>query len=249
MHYAGTVCYSAAGFCAKNNDDFVKNPDFATMLRGATNTTVANAVTAAAAAAGGGDGGGRSNTKAVSVGRRFVKDVAGLMKDLGETKAHFVRCIKPNRELQPKLFTPSLVLEQLQCAPEPLLTRLTSPCAFSAHCTTGITARRVRRRCSGTVNAVELLASALPTRVPYGALYDRYISHAGEKIQRLRLPPPTFCQALALALEVLDSSATHTMHPHPRAHSVCSVRRSRGTASRVRSVASRLHLGGISAAG
>ena len=34
-----------------------------------------------------------------SVGRRFISDVNGLIEQLNQTKAHFVRCIKPNKQL------------------------------------------------------------------------------------------------------------------------------------------------------
>ena len=49
-----------------------------------------------------------------SVSRRFINDLNTLMDDLNSTKAHFVRCIKPNKELAAFQFTPSLVLNQLR---------------------------------------------------------------------------------------------------------------------------------------
>ena len=46
------------------------------------------------------------------------------------------------------------------------------------------------------------MASALPTRIPYSLLYDRYHEHTGAAIKRLRLPPSVFCEALVLALDI-----------------------------------------------
>ena len=40
-HFAGDVCYTAAGFTEKNNDTL--HPDFATMLAASSNPTIATA--------------------------------------------------------------------------------------------------------------------------------------------------------------------------------------------------------------
>ena len=169
-HFAGDVLYTASGFCEKNNDTL--HSDFAQMLSRASNPAV-RAVFAPAegkAAEGEEASGGRARKAFNSVSRKFIGDVNGLMESLASTKAHFVRCIKPNTALQPALFTPSLVLAQL--------------------------------RSSGTVNAVELLASAMPTRIPYSTIYGRYAEHCGELIERIKPPPTLFCEALVLAMDI-----------------------------------------------
>ena len=51
-----------------------------------------------------------------SVSRRFINDLDSLMSDLNATYAHFVRCLKPNLKLQPKILVPNLVLNQLRCS-------------------------------------------------------------------------------------------------------------------------------------
>jgi len=51
-----------------------------------------------------------------SVGKRFVNDLNGLLTELKSSKAHFIRCIKPNMEQKPKLFTALMVLDQLRCS-------------------------------------------------------------------------------------------------------------------------------------
>ena len=103
-----------------------------------------------------------------SVSRRFINDLNALMTDLNATKAHFIRCIKPNTSLQKSIFTPTLVLTQL--------------------------------RCSGTIDAVQLMAGAYPTRIPFQSIYDRYATHMPDFVQKLE--PDLFCEALALALEI-----------------------------------------------
>ena len=107
-----------------------------------------------------------------SVSRRFINDLNQLMDDLNATKAHFVRCIKPNTELAAAGFTPSLVLQQL--------------------------------RCSGTIDAVQLMAGAYPTRIPFDSIYDRYAPQMPEFVAKLE--PPLFCEALALALDIDTTS-------------------------------------------
>ena len=42
----------------------------------------------------------------------------------------------------------------------------------------------------------------MPTRIPNALLHGWYAAHCGPTIQRLRVPPPIFCEALALALEI-----------------------------------------------
>ena len=44
-----------------------------------------------------------------SVSRKFTRDLNGLMGDLAAGETHFVRCIKPNSEGKPRLFTPQMV--------------------------------------------------------------------------------------------------------------------------------------------
>ena len=55
-------------------------------------------------------------------------------------------------------------------------------------------------RCSGTIDAVQLMAGAYPTRIPYDSIYSRYASQMPDFVRKLE--PPLFCEALALALEI-----------------------------------------------
>jgi len=51
-----------------------------------------------------------------SVARDFVCNLDELMGVLRASRLHFVRCVKPNCQLQPDAFSPSTVLRQLRCA-------------------------------------------------------------------------------------------------------------------------------------
>ena len=42
----------------------------------------------------------------------------------------------------------------------------------------------------------------MPTRIPFDLLHSRYAAHCGDEIKRLRVPPPIFSEALALALDI-----------------------------------------------
>jgi acetyl-CoA carboxylase biotin carboxylase subunit len=55
-------------------------------------------------------------------------------------------------------------------------------------------------RCSGTIDAVQLMAGAYPTRIPYDSIYSRDASQMPDFGRQLE--PPLFCEALALALEI-----------------------------------------------
>ena len=58
-------------------------------------------------------------------------------------------------------------------------------------------------RCSGTIDAVQLMTSAYPTRIPYENIYSRYAQHMPDFVRALE--PPLFCEALSLALEIPPS--------------------------------------------
>ena len=152
------MCYVGEGFCDKNNDTL--HSDFVALCSGSGHGVLRQLFAEDAKVK-------KANTFN-SVSRRFINDLNTLMEDLNSTKAHFIRCIKPNKELEAFKFTPSLVLTQL--------------------------------RCSGTIDAVQLMAGAYPTRIPYDSIYSRYASQMPEFVRKLE--PPLFCEALALALEI-----------------------------------------------
>ena len=59
---------------------------------------------------------GKRSSASNSISRRFrfINNLNGLTLDLGATEAHFIRCVKPNAVLQPRVFEQKLVLEQLR---------------------------------------------------------------------------------------------------------------------------------------
>ena len=59
-------------------------------------------------------------------------------------------------------------------------------------------------RCSGTIDAVQLMAGAYPTRIPYDSIYSRYAGQMPDFVRKLE--PPLFCEALALALDIPSAS-------------------------------------------
>ena len=74
----------------------------------------------------------------------------------------------------------------------------------------GFSAALVRQqlRCAGTVEAVQLMATGYPTRIPYSSLYERYAPQLPQ-LARIRirgheypLEPRLFCETLARALGV-----------------------------------------------
>ena len=48
--------------------------------------------------------------------REVHTDLASLLTDLRRTAAHFIRCIKPNADKEPRAFVPKMVLDQLRCS-------------------------------------------------------------------------------------------------------------------------------------
>ena len=161
-HFAGDVCYLADSFLEKNNDTL--HPDFTSRLSSSTHKIIAHLYAEAPGEAKGGKKKGGFN----SVSRKYISQLSSLMSSLESTQSHFVRCLKPNKELKPSLFTPALVLQQL--------------------------------RCSGTIDAVRLMSAGFPTRMPFTSIHGRFASFMPDFVQNL--PPPLFCESLALALAI-----------------------------------------------
>ena len=55
-------------------------------------------------------------------------------------------------------------------------------------------------RCSGTLEAVQLISASYPTRIPYEDIYGRYKEHMPDFVQKLE--PAFFTEAIALACDV-----------------------------------------------
>ena len=83
-----------------------------------------------------------------------------------------------------------------------LLTPSSLPCRAAFSFTPSLVLTQLR--CSGTIDAVQLMAGAYPTRIPHESIYGRYASQMPEFVRKLE--PPLFCEALALALEIPSNS-------------------------------------------
>ena len=98
-HFAGDVCYFGESFCEKNNDTL--HSDFTDQMAASPHAILSKLFVS--------DGTTKKGNTFNSVSRRFINDLNALMTDLNATKAHFIRCIKPNTVLKPSVFTPVLV--------------------------------------------------------------------------------------------------------------------------------------------
>ncbi|EOD40370.1 hypothetical protein EMIHUDRAFT_51153, partial [Emiliania huxleyi CCMP1516] len=115
-HFAGDVTYKAGGavgstsptWLDKNNSSLVS--ELHQIMLTSTSPLVVDIFGEAA------DRRRDSLAHVRSVARDFVCNLDELMGVLRASRLHFVRCVKPNCQLQPDAFSPSTVLRQLRCA-------------------------------------------------------------------------------------------------------------------------------------
>ncbi|RHY31630.1 hypothetical protein DYB32_003309 [Aphanomyces invadans] len=171
-HYAGVVRYRIDSFLDKNSnltsgqfDDLLKSSTV-TILRStsaATELPLIDPTTArpqylAAAKTSG------------SVSQLFSVQMRTLTNELMATRSNFIRCIKPNAEMDATVFTRTSVLEQL--------------------------------RCSGTIQACQVLQVGLPTRVAYLDIAATYTAVLGADFMfQYYANDRLFTQALCSVLE------------------------------------------------
>ncbi|CAI5941829.1 unnamed protein product [Closterium sp. NIES-65] len=137
-HYAGKVKYEAEEFLVKNLDALVKYqaeeflvknldalvPEHEELLARSHSAFVRTLFPPPETGKAG---------KAVSLGKRFKEQLGELMRTLNATEPHYVRCVKPNKDLKPQKFSNTLVVEQLRSGGVLEAVRL---------CSTGYPARR-----------------------------------------------------------------------------------------------------------
>jgi myosin-6 len=114
-HFAGAVCYEVgngknSGFLDKNNDALTA--DLAFLMDESKDPFMRELF----AAKEGDPKPKRGKLTLVSLGDKFKKALNVLMEKLNSTRASFVRCIKPNAQMKPKVFEGAMILSQLQCA-------------------------------------------------------------------------------------------------------------------------------------
>jgi myosin-6 len=109
-HFAGAVCYNTEGFMMKNNDALT--PDLNELVQGSKDPFIRELFKPRP----GEPEIKRGKLTLISLGDKFKKALNVLMEKLHSTRATFIRCIKPNQKMKPKLFDGSSILSQLQCA-------------------------------------------------------------------------------------------------------------------------------------
>jgi len=109
-HFAGAVCYNTKDFIDKNNDaltvdlafmmDGSKDPFIRELFVPGPNDPVPT----------------RGKLTLISLGTKFKAALARLLEKLNSTRSNFIRCIKPNQQQKPKIYSGGEILSQLQCA-------------------------------------------------------------------------------------------------------------------------------------
>jgi len=121
-HYAGPVEYKTTGFLEKNKDELPKE---ALELLLSSDNPLLNHLATIMNTDPNEDGssnkrpgmGYRQNSlKRMSVGMQFSSQLSLLRKRIDATSPHYIRCLKPNDELQPDNFDTAVIAEQLRCA-------------------------------------------------------------------------------------------------------------------------------------
>ena len=64
----------------------------------------------------GGGGASKGGSTKSTLGGQFRNQLIGLVNNLRQTEPHFIRCVKPNHEKLPSIFTGELALRQLRYA-------------------------------------------------------------------------------------------------------------------------------------
>lgn len=109
-HFAGAVCYEVDGFMDKNNDALT--PDLAFLMDSSKDKYLRQLFEPKE----GDPKPQRGKLTLISLGDKFKKALDVLMEKLQSTRASFIRCIKPNQLMKPKIFSGGEILSQLQCA-------------------------------------------------------------------------------------------------------------------------------------
>ena len=121
IHYAGTVEYESEGFVEKNRDELPK--EATELLLSSSNKFVKSLAeiisgdSASAAKDAKKSPAARPGPKSKStVGGQFSIQLQELRQKIDLTTPHYIRCLKPNDELEPDSFNPLVVADQLRCA-------------------------------------------------------------------------------------------------------------------------------------
>lgn len=116
VHYAGSVEYDSEGFVEKNRDELPK--EATELLLSSSNSFVKNlAEIISGVSEPKSSSTPRAKSKSKStVGGQFSRQLQELRQKIDLTSPHYIRCLKPNDELEPENFNPLVVADQLRCA-------------------------------------------------------------------------------------------------------------------------------------
>ena len=109
-HFAGAVCYQTENFIDKNNDALTA--DLAFLMDSSKDPYTRGLFERRA----GEPEIKRGKINLISLGTKFKNALNELMEKLNSTRSSFIRCIKPNQKMSPKVFQGGEILSQLQCA-------------------------------------------------------------------------------------------------------------------------------------
>jgi myosin-5 len=118
-HYAGIVEYTSESFLNKNKDELPKEAtdfllssrsdifvDLGKMLNSHDESTKNSRQIHRST----------SSLSRASVGSQFASQLRVLRESIEKTSPHYIRCLKPNDDLTPFNFVPSIIADQLRCA-------------------------------------------------------------------------------------------------------------------------------------
>ena len=117
-HYAGLVEYDTAGFMEKNKDEIPM--EASELFSNSSCSFIQDVAVAISSKMNGNQKESKRNVmkssiSRVSVGGQFSSQLQKLRRRIDETHPHYVRCLKPNDQLQPNHFDPHIVVDQLRC--------------------------------------------------------------------------------------------------------------------------------------
>lgn len=116
-HFAYNVPYEIEGFLEKNRDSFPLEQ--LELLHSSSNTFIAplfddNEENAVASASKSGSHDAMSRETGKNTGLAFKASLSELLDVMGDTRMHYIRCIKPNQTKEPLLFDSPFVVQQLR---------------------------------------------------------------------------------------------------------------------------------------
>lgn len=123
VHYAGPVAYTVDGWLEKNRD--AVDAALLEVLSASAHPMVAQLFAAAACGKPHSAGGAKTQSPRAhrgsamthaTISHVYREQLAALLQALGETRAHFIRCIVPNQRRQSFELDGALVMQQLRQA-------------------------------------------------------------------------------------------------------------------------------------